>query len=59
MTSDLPESSASNYPDPGLDAGRDDSDERDRALDAMTPGNAEAGDQVDREAFDIEHEPDA
>ena len=59
MTSDQPQStSSSDYPDPGLDAGHDDSEERGAALDAMPEGNAETGDQVDREAFDIEQDPD-
>ena len=58
MTPDLPTDAASDYPDPGLDAGHDDSADREAALDAMAPGNAETGDQVDREAQDIEQSPD-
>ena len=58
MTSDLPADAASDYPDPGLDPGHDDSADREAALDAMPQGNAETGDQVDREAFDIEQDAD-
>ena len=59
MTPDPSTDDAStDYPDPGLDPGHDDSAERGAALDAMPAGNAETGDQVDREAFDVEQNQD-
>ncbi len=44
---------SSGYTDPELEDGNADPQERKDALAAMPQGNAETGDQVDREAFDV------